>query len=485
MNPTTKNSGGPSILALAVLVVLSGCATGRAGSAGSAGGFFEKADSFHVVQEASGLQEESRHPVGAALQLEQAHQLLGRLAKTPVTPRSFAPRRALCWLLGEVLEDGERVDYAELVRRTRRFSRLVMVRPDGYGVAALTGAPLQRLGQVKLEEGEWRVGRLIVGDFYFSHGGVLYPVNDVLRRANTPPWAELGLERDWFNAALDGSQDAMGEMAVALAHSVLHPIRTWEDLIQLPSSVALLIASSPEYFARYGAMSLQDQIREAARLSTHVLMLLGGGQGAVGTMGRMGGLGAELPVLSLSAQGELLLAREVVAAGTMTTTVGVELGSLSILHMAGGAKGNTRGGSGEAGKAPPPKGPGKWIYKKPTTRSEDALDYQEQVTGQPAWRVYDVDGVEFDGFTGKELQEAKGPNYVSFFNEDGTPKYWYKNSGKFDEMMDQALNQSKTAERVKLPLAWYVADPKVAEFLRKLFGDRGWKITIHHLSPAR
>jgi hypothetical protein len=64
---------------------------------------------------------------------------------------------------------------------------------------------------------------LLVGDFYFSRGGVFYPVNDALRRLDSPPLAELGLGRDPLNAALDGAQDAMAEMAVALAQSLLHP----------------------------------------------------------------------------------------------------------------------------------------------------------------------------------------------------------------------------------------------------------------------
>ncbi|HYO55130.1 Tox-REase-5 domain-containing protein [Archangium sp.] len=112
--------------------------------------------------------------------------------------------------------------------------------------------------------------------------------------------------------------------------------------------------------------------------------------------------------------------------------------------------------------------------------------YVEQVTGQPAWRVYEIDGVEFDGFTGKELQEAKGPNYVNFFKKDGTPQDWYVRSGKFNQLLKQAENQSRTAEQVKLPLTWYVADAKVAELLREIFENRGWKnITVHHTRPAR
>ena len=453
---------------------------------GAAGGFPEQTeDSFQVVQEASGLGEEARHPAGAALYLEQARQLLGRLAKAPVTQRSFAPRLALNWLLREVLEGGERVEYADLKWRAERFERLVMVRPDGYLVAALDGTPLQRRGPLKLVEGEWAVGRLVVGGFYFSHGGVFYPVTEALRREDSEPLAELGLGRDPLNAALDGAQDALGEMTLALAHSVLNPIRTLEDLGQLPTTVAYLIATSPEYFARYGAMSREDQIREAARLSTHLLMLLGG---ARATVGRMGGLGADLPGLSLTARGELVLGEAVVAgaAGTM----GMDLSAFSILHMAGKGRGsNTGGASGKAGAASqkaPAQSPGRWAYKKPTNASKRSQDYQEQVTGRPAWWVYMIGDLEFDGIKLGELLEAKGPGYCSFFNADGTPKSWYKKSGKFDEMMEQARKQSEAVLQLGLTLAWHVADARVAEFLRKEFTRRKWKnTTVHHTPAAR
>jgi hypothetical protein len=392
----------------------------------------------------------------------------------------------LCWLLREVLEGGERVEYADLQWRAQRFWLLVMVRPDGYLVAALTGTPIQRMGQLQVKDGEWKVGSLVVGDFYFSLGGIFYPVTAALRRADSPPLAELGLGRDPLNAALDGAQDALGEMALALAQSILHPIRSAEDLAQLPDTVALLIASSPEYFARYGDMSREDQIREAARLSTHVLMMLGG---AEATAGRMGGLGAELPMLSLTAEGELVLGGVLVSGGTMTTALSIDLGALSILHMARSGQGSTGGGSSKAGKSTQTasaQGPGKWTYKKPNTKSKDSLDYQEQITGRPAWWVYMIGEVEFDGIKARELLEAKGPGYCSFFNADGTPKYWYKNSGKFDEMMRQAEDQSKMARQVRLPVTWHVADANVSKFLQNLFERNGWNnITVRHTPPAR
>ncbi|MFL5358382.1 Tox-REase-5 domain-containing protein [Archangium sp.] len=501
-------------LALALLVLLNGCATGHplgslsggvglhsgatswrhaaearrpadtpvTGEEGSAGGFPEQtADLFQVVQEASGLPEEARHPPGAALYQAQARELLGRLAKTRATPHSFAPRRLLLWLLREVLEGGERVEYDALKWRAERFGLLVLVRPDGYLVSALTGTPLQRMGALELVKGEWKVGQLRVGDVYFSHGGVLYPVTEALRRADGPPLAELSLGRDPLNAALDGAQDAMTEMTVAMAGTLLHPIRTVEDLGQLPATVALLIASSPEYFARYGAMSHEDQIREAARLSTHVLALLGG---ARATVGRISGLGAELPVVSLTAEGELVLGGAVVAGSSTATTVSVDLGALSILHMAGKGQGKSSGASGKAGKSfktASLKGPGQWTYKKPTNESKSSQDFQEQITGRPAWYVYTVGLLEFDGFNGLELLEAKGPGYLRFFNPDGTPKSWYKNSGGFKEMMTQAGRQSKAARDLGYPVAWHVADAKVAEFLRKTFKEQGWNnITVHY-----
>jgi hypothetical protein len=49
-----------------------------------------------------------------------------------------------------------------------------------------------------------------------------------------------------------------------------------EDLRRLPTAVATLIESSPEYFARYRDRPLREQVREASRLSTHLLMLAGG-----------------------------------------------------------------------------------------------------------------------------------------------------------------------------------------------------------------
>jgi len=468
-----------SFLALVVLVLMGGCATGHhprfTGSSpsqaasphtlveeeGSAGGFFgQEPDAFQALQEASGLGEEARYPVGAALYLAQAHQLQDRLTKPAVTQRSFGPRLVLSRLLREVLTGGERVTYVELLRRTERFRHLMVVRPDGYLVVALNGQPIQRLGQVHLEQGVFKVHRLVVGAFYFSHSGALFPVDEALQRIDTPPWAEVGLGRDPLNAALDGAQDAMGELALALAVSVLHPIRTVEGLTQLPTAVAHLIASSPEYFARYGAMSLQDQIREAARLSTHLLMLYGGAAGTAGTVGRMGELGVEMRVLSLTARGELAERLVVVSGGTATTTLGAGVGAISVLHMAVGGGGNW---------VPPIGGPGQWV-EDTSSMSERSRDYQAQVAGVPKGWCYKVcrNGkcVEYDGYDAQTgtLLEAKGLGYDQFFGPDLEAIFAFQG---LNALREQARRQSRLAGGLRV--RWHVAEPRMVAILQRLF----------------
>ncbi|WP_434384706.1 Tox-REase-5 domain-containing protein [Melittangium boletus] len=462
------------LLVLALLV--GGCATAPVRGEGSAGGFPSRTrDAFQEVQAASGLVASARLPVGGVLEPERARQLLSHLSKAPVSARRFAPRRVLAWLLREALAGDARVDSAELCWRAERFDFLVVLRPDGYWADALSGTPLGRAGPVALVQGEWRVGPLRVGDFYFSRGGVFHPVTGALRRAEGPPVAELGLGRDPLNAALEGAQDAVGELAVGLAQTILHPIRTVEGLVQLPETVALLIASSPEYFARYGALPREEQIREAARLSTHVLLLLGS---AEATVGRLGGLGA--PVLSLSARGELVWSSGRVAQGAAVRPALMGPGALSVLHMASRDKGQA--------SAPPASspGPGKWTYKKPTTESVQAREYQEQVAGRPSWYVYMVEEVEFDGFNGRELLEAKGASYKNFLTKGGKIQPWFAASSGFQDLLKQIRRQSGIARTLDVPVVWHVAEIEFVHFLRKLFESNGWdNIIIHHTPPLR
>lgn len=477
--PALARVRGTALWLLCALVLLEGCATGLSresprdpmGTQGSGGGFPEpSADAFQALEDHGGLEPSAWLPAGAALSPTQAREVLLQLTRTPVTWSNQVPRQSLAWLLREVLAGDAPVEYSDLCWRAGRFDSLVLLRADGYLVAALTGTPLQRMGTLELREGQWWVGRLRVGDFYVSRGGVFYPATEALRRAPGPPLAELGLGRDVATAALDGFQEAMAQMGVALGHSILHPIRSAEDLLQLPTTLGRLLASSPEYFAHYGALSREEQIHEAARLATQLVMMLGGG--GAEAAGMAGGLGAELPLLSLTARGELVVSGAVVAQGTVAVTLGVEAGALSVLSMAGSSQGHpggAQGGPGQAAQTAPSKGPGRWVYKTPTTESEQALEYQEQITGRPAWWVYKVGDVEFDGFNGKELQEAKGASYRNFLKKDGTAQPWFKLGKGFQGLLEQAKRQSQLAKTLNLPLVWHVAEEEFARFLRETF----------------
>jgi hypothetical protein len=299
---------------------------------GSGSGFIdrfgEKQDDFQLLQESTGLEEDARHASDEELETDDAKALWEALARTPATLKNFAPRRTLVFLLRQVLVTGEDVSYAELLQRTYRFRLLAVMRPDGYLASALNGRPLQRMGRLELREGRLMAGGFEVGAFYRDRGGVFYAVDETLQPLRSSSLGELGLEHDWFNAALDGAQDAVTEMAVGMAALVTHPIRSVEGLAQLPSAVAALIASSPEYFARYSALPLQEQIREAARLSTHVLTLYGS---AAGTATRLGSLGARLPVLSLTAEGALAVEQVAVPAGTAAAALGTGSGAVYVL----------------------------------------------------------------------------------------------------------------------------------------------------------
>lgn len=215
-----------ALLALVALTWMTGCATSGAKSRisefqdasapsvldqdGGGFGFWNERDDFQLLQQSSGLEEDSWHEVGEPLETDDAQALWEALARTGTTLQNFGPRRSLLFALRSVLIEDEDVSYAELLQRLRPFRVLVVMRPDGYLVSALTGRSLQRMGKgrVELRDGRLMVGQFEVGAFYRDKGGVFYTVDDSLRQPGTMV-GELGLERDWLNAALDGSEDSL------------------------------------------------------------------------------------------------------------------------------------------------------------------------------------------------------------------------------------------------------------------------------------
>jgi hypothetical protein len=431
-------------------------------------------DDFQVVLQHVDLPTPLHLPPGQPLTQDKAQALWQGLLLSPASLRSFAPRTTLARLLREALASGQSLSSAELRSRSTRFRRLVVARPDGYVATALTGMPLAHLGRPTLYQGELYTQRLRIGAFHFDEGGVFYAVDDSLQRYGTPV-GELPLGRDPATAALLGAEDALAEMVLGLAALFTEPVRTLEGLAQLPSAVAALIASSPDYFARYGAMNLDDQVREAARLATHVLTLYGG----AATTGPRLAAAARVPVLGVSVQGALVVQELAVSAGAIRVVVGAGAVSASVVLMAQAGP--------PASWPPPPEGPGQWTQEK-EHMSPEAQRYQSQLTGTPAGWVYRIrtgpstsrkEGVDFDGFKDGVLLEAKGPGYRKLL-EKMYGKPWFR---CIDKMLDQAQRQLSAAKGS--PVQWHFAEREVADLVRQAFEDNNLgRIKVFHTPDA-
>jgi len=139
-----------------------------------------------------------------------------------------------------------------------------------------------------------------------------------------------------------------------------------------------------------------------------------------------------------------------------------------------------RHGGGGTGWKPPPGGPGKWVQVKESMKPP-ARKYQSQVTGAPEGWAYRIDDVDFDGFDGGALQEAKGPGYAHFFDAELTPLEFFEGA---KGLLRQAQRQLMASRGT--PVRWYVAERKFADALRKMFYDNGLDaIEVEHLPPSR
>ena len=413
-------------------------------------------DVFQTLLEHTDLPAALRLRPGEALSPDKARALWQGLVTSPTTPRTFAPRTVLASLLRQALASHSPLTYAELCARTKRFDPLVVVRPDGYAMAALTGHPIASLGQPVLREGELYVQRLRVGAFYFDEGRVFFAVDETLHKQGQP-LGEWSLARDPATAALLGSEQAFTEMARGLVALLTHPVRTLGDLSQLPRTVAGLLASSPEYFASYGAMNLEDQLHELARLSTHVLML----QGGAATLGPRLAEASRLPILTLSAQGSFAVNEVALPAGATTALVGAGAASTALVLMARAPPTPSARGAW----TPTEGGPGEWT-QKPESMSPESQRYQTQITGAPEGWVYRVhfgpgpeDFVDFDGFRDGVLLEVKGPGYQELLQKM-QGKVWFQGARR---MLAQAERQFRAAG--KTPLQWHFAEQDVANFM--------------------
>ena len=420
-------------------------------------------DDLQQLLRHSNLPKSIQVPEGKPLSPATLDAVWRGLVDSPVAPSNFAPRTVLAALVREALATGEPMAYAQLRARAQRFRSLVVVSPDGYVRTALTGKAFARMGVLHLEQGELYVQRLRVGAFYFDEGHVFYAVDGALQRQG-PPLGECPLGRDAVTAFGLGAEQARQDMARGMAALFTHPMLTLRDLAQLPVAVGGLIAHSPEYLAHYVDLPWEEQVKQAGRLTTHLLMLRGGAELA----GPRLASGLRTTVLEVSGQGTLVAHEVMVPAGAMTVMVGAGAGAVSLVLMSGG-NGSAQAPPTTQGWTPPGGGPGQWERKLESMQPE-AQRYQSQVTGAPEGWVYRIrtgpgprDVVDFDGFKEGVLLEVKGPGYQKLFRKMNGKK-WFEG---LDDMLAQAKKQNTAVKDVSVQ--WHFAEQEVADLIRRLF----------------
>jgi hypothetical protein len=425
-------------------------------------------DAFEYLLLLAGLTHIDDMPArGEPLTPQGAARVLAVLLNKPMTLGSFPPRMAACHLLREVLEGGE-VSREELLRRVERFKTVAVLRTDGYLAWTLNGRTQQKVGPVEWREDALRAGPFELGRFYTVRGWVFRQADAQLRPVlDGPGLAEVYDDADYLSRSLDGAEEAFVELDHAMGQLLSHPSDSLAALQHLPAGVAALLASAPEYRERLRYMTRGEQMKALSKLTTNLVVTFGTAGGTTSTLTRaVGGLEATVPVLSLSAEGLLVVERVVVPVGKVATVLSGGPGAAIILQRANAS-----------GQQPSPApGPGQWGPAQ-ESMSARARAYQEQITGHSADEAYWVGGVgrnsggvKFDGFEEGVLLEAKGPGYANKFLDNLEPKRWFKNSGA-QALVDQAKRQLGVANG--MPIRWHVAEQKTADAIRKLLQDRG------------
>jgi len=398
---------------------------------------------------------------------EEAARALALLLQKPVTLGNFPPRMVAAHLMREVLEDGE-ASREELLGRVERFARVAVLRPDGYLAWARNGRTQQKVAPVEWRDGAFRAGLFELGRFYVSNGSVFQLANERMEPVDGPVFVEVYDDADVISRTLDGAEEAFVELYHALGQLLTHPLDSISALRNLPAGVAALIASSPEYWERFRYMTAGEQMKAVAKLTTNLIATWGAASATTRTLGGlMAGAEATVPVLSLSAEGALVIERIAAPVGQAASVLSGGPGAAIILQRANTAS------KGSA----PANGPGQWGSAKESMKPR-ARRYQEQITDHSADDAYWVGGmstqaggVKFDGFKDGVLLEAKGPGYAKFF-DDLEPKDWFRHSGA-NGLVEQARRQSEKVRGMGIPIEWHVAEARAAAALRRLLDGAG------------
>ncbi|MFY0573606.1 Tox-REase-5 domain-containing protein [Cystobacter fuscus] len=340
------------------------------------------------------------------------------MLRKPVTLASFPPRMAVGHLLREVLETGE-ASREELLRRVERFKTVAVLRPDGYLAWTLNGRTQQKVGPVEWKDEAFRAGPFELGRFYISNGWIFRRADTQLRPLmQGPPLAEVYDDADYLDRTLDGAEESFVGLYHAMGQLLTRPMDSIAALRHLPEGVVSLITSSPEYIERFRYMTRGEQVKALSKLVTHLIVTFGAAGGTTSTLTRtLASAEATVPVLSLSAEGLMVVERVAVPVGKVATVLSGGPGAAIILQR-----------TNASGQTPSPApGPGQWAPAN-ESMSARARAYQEQISGHSADDAYWVGGmstkaggVRFDGFKDGVLLEAKGPATPTSSSTTWTP----------------------------------------------------------------
>ncbi|GGH18344.1 hypothetical protein GCM10007352_29000 [Mucilaginibacter phyllosphaerae] len=113
---------------------------------------------------------------------------------------------------------------------------------------------------------------------------------------------------------------------------------------------------------------------------------------------------------------------------------------------------------------------GTWVKESISGWSENAVHYQEFITGVKAGQTFEVNGYNFDGFRNGVLLDAKSGlgNFVD--KQTGTFKSFFKGQ---ESLVIQARNQLGAANGT--PIEWNFEIKAVRDAMEKLFEKRGVK----------
>lgn len=296
----------------------------------------ERMDAFEALLLYAGLDNRwDLPPSGQPLTPGEAARLLGVLLGKPVTLANFPPRMAASHLLREVLERGA-LSREELLRRVERFNPVAVLRPDGYLAWVVDGKTQQKVAPVEWRDGAFRAHGFELGRFYASRSGV-FRLADAQMQQTGPLLAEVYDDADYISRTLDGAEEAFVELALAIGKLLTYPTDSLAALRHLPAGLVALIASSPEYLERLRHMTRGEQVKALSKLATTLIVTYGAASGATRTLtAALGGTEVTVPVLSLTAEGALVMQRIAVPVGTMATAVGTGVGGVYVLSTTSG-----------------------------------------------------------------------------------------------------------------------------------------------------